>query len=314
MNNREWKEKDVVKKKLDKEFFSLNKHQEILFVGSRLFTILETIGIWLHVIAFAAGILAITGLAEGFEKAAHVLEILTLVIVGLIIVQFILIPIIKKIYLKKLLKDFWGDTKIATSLKYPLEIDTLSKFGTITKSADSMQLENTRIKWHVGSWFPFKKVLTIQQWSKVTSSGWKKYKAIDGTFNQVIVPIYMIVDVKSKAIKFQGRANILYVKKNVEIPEKRVSFSFNYVDKIANWSGIFPEHPMYGEWIWDSELSEKLESKVGAKKNLQIKTNKEVEKAFIEYEQYRNSHPIASHNHKLSNHRKHRHNKRKKHN
>ncbi len=271
-------------RKLDKKFISKHKHQEIIITGSHAVKILEDIGLVLHILAFVLGLLTVTGMflstGEGnVEHFKHNVEIATLVVVALILIQFAVTPIIERMILKSLLKDFWGTTEIATSLSYPVEVDPFKNFGSVVKSEDSLQLEETRLGWTTVKKFPFKRVLTVQQSTPVTTKRWSRYAASDGTFNFGLIPIYIIIDVSHKVIKFEGRANILFSRQK-DLPEKRILFTFHYRDKKAEWSGISPEHPLFGEWIWDSQLAEDIKQGTEGKRNQALMNNQAVADAF----------------------------------
>ncbi len=264
-------------KKLSKELLKKHRHQEIIVTGSRFFTALELLGFWLHILAFVIGIFTIFGVAINYmSDFTHYLEIITIFIVGLIIVQFLTFPFMERVYLRALLNDFWGENQIATSLMYPTEVDITNNFGTVTKNFESFQIETTKIQWTVVRWFPFKKVMSIQQVSPITSKRWKRYQDKDKTLNTAIIPSYIIIDRKQKMIKFNAKVDILYTK--YEFPEKRVVFAFNYKNKKAVWSGKFPEYPLYGEWIWDRKLADKIVKNNEGKKNEHKKNSKAVSK------------------------------------
>ncbi len=267
-------------RKLDKKFVNKHKHQEIIITGSHAVKILEDIGLILHIAAFILGLLTISGMVgHAGDKYKHVVELATLIVVALILIQFALTPIIERMVLKRLLKDFWGTTDIATSMSYPLEVDPFKNFGSVVKSEDSLQLETTRLGWTTVKLFPFKRVLTIQQSTPVTTKRWSRYAASDGTFNFGLIPIYIIIDVSQSVIKFQGRANILFSRQK-DLPEKRILFTFYYKDKKAEWSGIAPEHPLYGEWIWDTQLAEEIKKGSEGKRNQALMNNQAVAEAF----------------------------------
>ncbi len=272
----------LANKKLDKELLKKHHHQEIIITGSRWFEALETFGIWLHIMAFILGIFALTGIAIDVDgHITHYLEMVTIVIVGLIILQHGLMPSAKRIILKSLLDEFWGEKEIATSLSVPTVIDTTTNFGNVKKAFNSRQIEATELKWTTVRWFPFKRVLTVRQSSPVTEKKWKKYAAKDGTLNTAFLPLYIIIDIKSNVIKFQGRVHILYVDE-LEIEEKRVVFTFHYKDRVARWTGVFPDFPLYGEWIWDSKLATKIKHENEGKRKQDKVNSKAVSKVFKE--------------------------------
>ncbi len=267
---------------LDKKFIKEHAHQEIIVTGSPVLRVLEMVGVWLHILAFVLGLFSIAGIFISHDShATEYLEYVTLFVIALIIIQFAITPIIERTMLKVLLKEFWGTNEIATSFKYATDIDTFKNFGTVTKEVSSLQLEETQLDWKVVRWFPFKRVLTIQQCTPITTKRWSRYAANDGTLNIAIVPIYIIIDTHQKTIKFQGRLNVLFSRQK-NIPEKRIMFTFHYRDKLASWSGLYPEHPMYGEWLWDNELADEIKSGTAGKRNQAMRNNKAVAEAFKE--------------------------------
>ncbi len=267
-------------RKLEKKFIRNHSHQEIIITGSRAMIILEMIGLWLHILALFLGSFTLFGflLNEGSELT-HIMEIITLVVVALIVLQFVLTPIIERIVLKRLLKDFWGTTEIATSMKYATEIDPVKNFGAVVSAVDSVQLEETKLEWQTVRYFPWKRVLTIQQCTPITTKRWSRYASSDGTLNVAIVPLYIIIDVHQKVIKLQGRMNVLFTRQK-NIPEKRIMFTFHYEDKLATWSGVAPDHPFYGEWIWDPSIAEKIKDRTAGLKNQAAMNNKVVMDIF----------------------------------
>ncbi len=267
-------------RKLDKKFINKHKHQEIVITGSHLIKILEHVGLVLHILAFVLGILTLTGMVgHASAEFKHMVELATLIVVALILIQFAFTPVLERLILKRLLKDFWGINEIATSLSYALEIDPFKNFGSVIKSEDSLQLETTRLGWTTVKLFPFKRVLTIQQSTPVTTKRWSRYAASDGTFNFGLIPIYIIIDMHQGVIKFQGRANILFSRQR-DLPEKRILFTFHYKDKKAEWCGVAPEHPLFGEWIWDSGLAEQIKSGTSGKRNQALMNNQAVADVF----------------------------------
>ncbi len=267
-------------RKLEKKFIKRHKHQETIITGSPWIRFFETVGLWLHILAFFLGFATLLGVFTHEESEfTHTLEIITLVVIALIILQFAATPIIERVVVRALLKDFWGINEIATSLKYSRDIDPMKNFGTIIDEEVSLQLEETRLGWTTVRRFPWKRVLTIQQSTPITTKRWSRYAASDGTFNTAFVPIYIIVDVHQKVIKFQGRVNVLFTR-HKNIAEKRIMFTFHYRDKVANWSGIFPDHPLYGEWIWDKTISQKIKEDTVGKRNQALRNNKAVADAF----------------------------------
>ncbi len=267
-------------RKLEKKFIKRHQHQEIIITGSPLIRFFETVGLWLHILAFFLGFATLLGVfTHEASEFTHTLEIVTLIVIALIILQFALTPIIERFTVKRLLRDFWGTNEIATSLKYSRDIDPMKNFGTIIDEVVSLQLEETKLGWTTVRKFPWKRVLTIQQSTPITTKRWSRYASSEGTFNTAFVPIYIIVDVHQKVIKFQGRVNVLFTR-HKNIAEKRIMFTFHYKDKVANWSGIFPEHPLYGEWIWDKTISQKIKEDTTGKRNQALRNNKAVANVF----------------------------------
>ncbi len=270
------------KKKITKELLKTHRHQEIIITGSKLFAFLELFSVWLHIAALIIGILTIAGVvSDASSEAAHYLEIATIVVVALIIIQHALMPFAERIVLRALLDEFWGTNDIPTRFSIPTEIDINEHFGKVKKTNDIWQIEKTELKWVVARWVPFKKVLTVRQESPVTTKRFAKYAAEDGTLNTAFIPLYIIIDIKENIIKFQGRAHLMYTK-DKNYPEKRITFNFHYVDRRAEWSGQFPEHPLFGEWLWDSDVAKNINKQNEGKRNTDKKNSKGVAKAFKE--------------------------------
>ncbi len=265
-------------RKLEKKFIKNHSHQEIIITGSKSMVVLETIGLWLHMAALFTGVLTLIG-TLGHSEFARILELITVVIVALIVAQYILTPIIERYVLKKLLKDFWGTNEIATSMSYPTEVDPIKNFGAVISAVESVQLEETKLEWQTVRYFPFKKVLTIQQCTPVTTKRWSRYASSDGTLNVAIIPLYIIIDTHQKTIKLQGRMNVLFTRQK-SIPEKRIMFTFHYKEKLASWSGVAPDHPFFGEWIWDPTIAHKVKSKTDGVRNQDAMNNKVVMDIF----------------------------------
>lgn len=262
-------------KELSKKVVKHNKHQEIVFIGSKFFDIIEHISFWLHITALVLGILTVTGLASGFEHFTHYMEIATLVVISLIIAEFLFVPSLEKLIMRKMLKDLWGTNDIPTTIRFPTAVDPSKDFGTVKDYFESTQIEETSIEW-IRVHPLARRRLAICQKSPVTNRKFKKYADENGDLNYYFVPIYIIVDLERKIIKFQGKINFVNDIDKNELPEMRLTFNFDLVNKKVTWSGIFPGMPAYGEWIWNKRIATELKNSSDKAK----KQSKAVKKEF----------------------------------
>ncbi|NQX83282.1 MAG: hypothetical protein HRS50_01020 [Mycoplasmataceae bacterium] len=237
----------MLKNIVNKELIKNNKIQEITIIGSVISSVVKKIGLILHILAFVFGIMAIAGIVTDQSiTIRHVLEIITVIIIGLIILQHTIEPIIKKQIVKKILSKFWGTNKVETIISAPTLIKWKGGgFGMVKSQKDIMQTENITIKWVRKNIFS-KKLLSVST-NIPAIKKWKKISNKDGDIIAYFIPKYVIVDLTRKILKINAVLTIEGVEDEVE---REFLFIFDIENKKATWSGVFPSHPFYGEWIW----------------------------------------------------------------
>lgn len=218
--------------------------QNITIVGSKFFKLIKLFGLVLHIAAFIFGLSAIIAIdIDASHTIQETLEILTLIIVGLIIIVHFLEPLIIKKLIEIMLSSFWGENKIETITFNPKEIG-LNKNGIskIKSHENIKQNENIKVYWAKKNLFK-KRTLVISKDSNLEKN-WKE--SDDKEKDLILIPKYIIIDLNSKKIRMIGRYKVL----NDEDKNMFVLFSFDILAKKAKWSGLMPEYPLYGEWVW----------------------------------------------------------------
>lgn len=216
----------------------INEKQDILIIGSYWYKILEMLAILLHVTVLILSFLSITEiLTVSNENINHGLEISTFIVIVLIIIQtFLVMPITKRRYIKKNLKSFWGTNLITTKVNIPLKIKANADlYGKILEHEETIRHELIKVKWKS------KRLLTSNINIEI------KYQK---SYIKFLIN-YIIIDVKNEKIRID--AKLLDLKSKKIILHRDFIFTFYIDKKIAHWSGIFPQHPLFGEWIWPKE-------------------------------------------------------------
>lgn len=214
---------------------SAKEQQDVLIVGSYLYKILEFSAMLLHFAVLILSFLSITEiLTLSNENINHGLEIATFVVIIFIIIDtFIVIPITKRRFIKKNLKTFWGTNLITTKVNVPLRIEAdKDLYGKIIEHEETIRHELIKINWK------------SHRWLKSNINVEIKY---EDTYVKFIIN-YIIIDLKSNKIRID--AKLLNLKNEEIVLNRDFIFTFYIDKKIAHWSGIFPQHPLFGEWIW----------------------------------------------------------------
>ncbi|BDV03535.1 MAG: hypothetical protein HPPSJP_2560 [Candidatus Hepatoplasma scabrum] len=216
----------------------IHEKQDILIVGSNWYKILEFFATLLHIAVLILSFLSITEiLTVSNENITNNLEIATFsVIIAIIIQSFIIIPITKRRYIKNSLNSFWGANLITTKINIPLRIEADEDlYGKILEHKETIRHELIKINWKN------KRLLN----SKINVE--IRY---DKSFVKFIIN-YIIIDAKSKKIRID--AKLLDLNQKEVILHRDFIFTFYINKKIAHWSGIFPQHPLFGEWVWPKD-------------------------------------------------------------
>lgn len=208
--------------------------QDILITESRLFNLIEITSFFLHIAILVLGLFA---LIEFFHKTVEsislVLEIITFVLVLMIVLLFVGKHFYKYYVLKKILAPFWGKKrKVKTKIILPLKINRLDHLHSVVSSEEvSINDEEISIYWS-GNWFRRKlnvEVLLNDNCFYFTSR-------------------YIIVNYPNQTVKFNSRL----IGDDYESDDREFLFRFDAKNQKATWSGVFPNHPFYGEWEWKS--------------------------------------------------------------
>ncbi|BDU67677.1 MAG: hypothetical protein TYPL_3300 [Candidatus Tyloplasma litorale] len=233
---------------LRKKYINSGQYQDILIVGSRVFDTLRNIGFILHVLAFIMGILTLTDIIlGGNSRSMEILEIVTLIIIGLIILEHVLFPFSERLWTRYLLRNFWGVNKISTKIISPKIVLLNETFSKVHDEEIKTQVETISINWIKLHKFSLSKIFVIQSKMNVPNE-WKSMANENKEMFKIFIPNYLIVDLKRKEIKYHSVLRL----SNLDLPyHKEFVFTFNYDKNEATWSGIFPSNPMYGEWEWN---------------------------------------------------------------
>lgn len=229
------------------------KHQEILIVGSIAMEILELLGTILHIASLSLGIITITELiiVHGeINTLEKVLEITTLVIISLLVIQYITSPIIRRILLKWKLRDIWGEIEINSKLKIVKDSKFTDFLSEISQIEEKFHKTKLVTGWKRTHKFMGKKIFEINlEFLNLENLNTKNDSIkVVRTFN----PKYIIIDVRTNELKFHSS-----LKSNDVVFKNKKDFIFTFYSgkQHASWSGVYPENPIYGEWNWGIEES-----------------------------------------------------------
>lgn len=225
-----------------------NSDQNISVFGSFFFHLIELVGLLLHILAFALGLITLVGITlEGTGHLEEIFEICTLIVVALIITLHFIKPYIKKVIAKSMLIDFWGVNYIDKKLLSPTKIDLKSSgFGTIVSAKEVTSIEEVYIGWVRKSKFK-KKKLAIAMTIPAVKRKWKKYADEDGNLVAFYVPKTLSINAKNQTMKMNSNISFADF---VDDIKRETLFEFDGIKETIRWSGVFPDFPFYGEWKW----------------------------------------------------------------
>lgn len=230
--------------------------QDIEIIGAKGWDLAEKFGVILHIAAFVLGILTLLGIAFN-AKIEHSLEITTLVVIGLILLQALVKPIIKKIFLHNNLAEIWGDSRIKNTT-YTIDGTTITKNykHSIKAKEEMITEENIHLGWYKKKWYKRQKFV---------------FQIFDEN-NEILIsflPRIIIIDMELKHIKLSGYMTFPGDSEN-RTRESNIEFKLGKrgqrVLRNAKWYGNFPDYPVYGKFTWTDKkvkLSEKGKERRG---------------------------------------------------
>lgn len=237
----------------------LDKHQYITIVGSKWFKLLKEFGLFLHIAAFVFGLLSLSSIFFNYSnEIQHILEIVTIVVVGLIIVIHSAEPFIKRIILRKLLNPFFGENSVDVKILSPWRIKDKRRLPALAL-AKGISINNLTVKMF------WKRKGLFDKHLKYTmifpDALYKQMEILTGVkadedkekheYSETYKPSFIICDIKEKKIHMDVKFTV-FNKKKEEINGLR-KYAFDYKNKIVNWSGQLPNAPVFGEWSWDTK-------------------------------------------------------------
>ncbi len=235
----------------------IHNGQDIEIMGSKLFSVVETIGFWLHIIALTLGILSLIDIALA-EEAHHALEIVTLIVVGLIVFIHFSEPIVKRSFIHNNLKDLWGDSRIKTKTHIIKNVDFKKNYNTkITKEEHSIQEENVHVGWTRPKWYSRRKFV---------------FQVFDEN-NDVLIsilPRFIIIDFDLRHIRMAGHMTFPGTSNN-KLRETNLIFKplarGKEMEHKAHFYGNFPEYPIFGTFEWTKKKVKLNEENKSLKSN-----------------------------------------------
>lgn len=237
----------------NKDLERIEHHQEIIIVGTKWVELLKFLSFVAHILALLLTFIAMIGIATTNSlKLQHILEIATIAIVGLIVLEYIAKPYIKRLTVSRYLKDLTGRRIVKTKSNVPLEIDTNNDLASVSKENILKKNEEIEIGWMN---LPFESKRLVITLKMEADARRKRFADEDGYFTRFIAPVYIIVDARRGLIKLKSRYNI---KTDDQEGERELMITINYRTKEITWSGIFPLFPIYGEWSWDEDVTQEI--------------------------------------------------------
>lgn len=256
MENKLIKNEDLNKKQVKS-----GRHQEILIIDSWLMDVLYVLGIIFRIGGFLMGILTVTELIispklEGrLASLDFVIQVVTLLFVGLLIIESILTPLIRRNTLRKKLKNFWGESEVEATIKTAAKSGFTDNNSKVKMEFVMQHIQNNKIGWIKMDALSLRRPFAVK--SKYKASGkWKKFADDNGKIEEIFVPKHIIIDNRTNEIKCYSTLWL----RGVDLDErKEFIFTFNLDKNYVQWSGLYPANPMYGHWTWsDAELTEQL--------------------------------------------------------
>lgn len=240
----------MLNKKRARQIKHINNAQDIDLMGSKAWDIAEKVGVILHMVAFVLGTLSLIDIAIN-EESKHILEIVTLVVVGIILLQAFLKPLFKRIFLHNNLYELWGESRIKNNT-YTINDTSITKDykHSIIIKDKMITEENIFLGWYREKWYKNNKFV---------------FQVFDENDNVLIsiLPRFIILDLELGLIKMTGYMTFPGTNDN-KSRETNIEFNFDAphrrVEKVAKWYGNFPEYPVFGEFTW-TKKSVKLTKK-----------------------------------------------------
>ncbi len=235
-----------------------NHEQEIMVSGAIFIETLEWISTILHIAAVILSLASLIGMAfahsEHYHHVKEALEITTLVVIALILILHFTRGPLHRYLVKRMMGNFWGNNKVRSRISYPtgVKLNKDDSFGKLSSHGDIFNNQNIWIGFKREGFLKLKKHLNIKFQMKPTRR-WKSLANSDGLIDAYLNPKYIIINVKEKYIKFTAHFKTA-TGENVT-DDKDTIFTINTKDRTAKWSGVFPEHPFYGEWAWDEDTT-----------------------------------------------------------
>ncbi len=217
---------------------------------SKLLWFLEFFSILLHISLVVFTIVALILTFEHTNVSEQILlaiEITGVVLVLLIVLNYFSVPIVKRIYIKNYFKPFWGNLIVNTKIFIPQKININERdFLADIESFQKMgSVSNINIGWMSKNPYRSHLEIIIANQQKVTT-------ALDNNFDKLFFDISHInIDTHEKIIVLEAKI-IIYKSdtRQFEFTDRSCFMKIDQKNKIAKWSGVMPEHPLYGSWEW----------------------------------------------------------------
>ncbi len=211
---------------------------------------LEFFSILLHISLVVFTIVALTLAIEHTHVSERILlaiEITGVVLVFLIVLNYFLTPIIKRTYIKRYFKPFWGNLTVNTKIFIPnkINVDEDDFLADIESFKKMGSISNIYIGWMSKN--PYRSHLEI-----VIADNKKVMNSFDGNYDKLFFDIpHININTKEKTIVLE--AKIIIFKSDThqfEYTDRSCIIKIDKRHQIVKWSGMMPEHPLYGTWEW----------------------------------------------------------------
>lgn len=215
--------------------------QNIIVSHSKLYHFIEKSLLFFHIFLLVITIVTFLGFLVNFPHDVELaFEIITVLLIFTVVLLAMLQPIIIKYYVRKILGPFWGEHIIETKIfrLTKLERAPESIFTSIKEADVAIAEERINIRWKNGLFSSNK----LHMNAEISGENGKIFK-----FKFLIK--FIIVNIG------EGRIVLNAKLKNTdtdEIENRSFLLNFNPNKQRALWSGLLPNHPNFGEWVWES--------------------------------------------------------------
>lgn len=215
----------------------LDQKTQVVLFNSKLNFYMKQLLFWMHSLVILLTLIIVIEFEINHTQKA--VAVFTFIFIILIIIIDISYFAVKYFLVKDFLSEFWGEKKVdAKIIKFSKNANDEQVFLRM-KDKDIIEEKNAtaQIYWEK-NWF-FKPGIIIELF-------------LEQRTQMVVKCLDVYYDIDQKILIING---IVY-DKNIDMYSFLV-FNINHEDKIVKWSGMLPDFPFYGEWMYNIEEKNK---------------------------------------------------------